>query len=85
MLNQEQQEYYDDLDEMFSTKGWKLLVEEAKAQVYQNQSSALECKDWTEVSILRGKTLALVDIINLEMVSDAQRASLEEDDYDADL
>ena len=84
MLNQEQKDYYDELDEMFSTKGWKRVIEEAKATIYQNQADALECKSWDAVCELRGKSLSLVDVINLEAVSMAQKQMLEEPD-NADL
>lgn len=83
-LNQEQAEYYDALDDMFSTKGWKLVIEEAKAQIYQNQADSLEVPNWEQVCVLRGKSLSLNELVNLELVSHAQRDSLEEPD-DADL
>ena len=85
MLTQEQKDYYDDLDMMFATPGWKRVIEDAKAQIYQNQADALECPDWDAVCELRGKSLSLVDVINLEAVSITQKAMLEEEDYDADL
>ena len=66
MLTHEQKEYYDQLDEVFALPGWKKIIEEAKAQIYQNQSDALECADWAAVCELRGKSLSLVDLINLE-------------------
>ena len=84
-ITHEQEQYYDALDEVFALPGWKKIIEEAKAQIYQNQSDALECADWAAVCELRGKSLSLVDLINLEAVSLMQRQQLEEPDDDADL
>lgn len=83
-LTREQEEYYDALDEMFATKGWKVFVEEATALIYQAQADALEQPSWDAVNVLRGKALTLAEITNFENTSLMQRALLEEDD-DADL
>ncbi len=83
-LTREQEEYYDALDEMFGTRGWRLLVEEATALIYQTQADALEQPTWDAVNVLRGKAAQLAEIVNFESTSRLQRASLEEDDY-ADL
>jgi hypothetical protein len=84
MLTNEQRQYYDELDAVFALPGWKQIVSDAEAQIYQNQADALESKTWDEVVELRGKSLSLNELIKLEMVSLAQRAMLEEED-DADL
>lgn len=86
MLTPEQNEYYDALEELFTSKGWRLLAADAEAQIYQNQADALECKDWDEVNVLRGKNLQLLDVVNLEAVTTMQKQLLEEEDEDdADL
>jgi hypothetical protein len=88
MLTNTQRDYYDALDTMFATKGWKLVVDEATAQIYQNQADALEAADWDGVCVLRGQSISLNELIKLETISRAQRASLEESysgDEDADL
>ncbi len=84
-LTPEQVEYYDALDEMFATKGWKLFVEEATALIYQAQADALEQPSWDAVNVLRGKAIQLAEITNFEEVTLMQRALLEEDEEDADL
>lgn len=78
-LTRDQEEYYDALDEMFATKGWKAFVEEATALVYQAQADALEQPSWDHVNVLRGKALQLAEIINFEETSRMQRALLEEE------
>lgn len=84
-LNNEQRDYYDELDAVFCLPGWKKIVADAEAQIYQNQADALESKSWDNVCELRGKALALNELIKLEMISRVQRAQLEEDYEDADI
>jgi len=84
MLTHEQKEYYDQLDEVFALPGWKKIVEEATATIYQNQADALEAPSWDMLNVLRGKSLALAELTNLEATSITQRQMLEEPD-NADL
>jgi hypothetical protein len=84
-LTREQKEYYDALDEMFDTKGWRLFVEEATALIYQAQADALEQPSWDLVNVLRGKAQTLAEIVNFEETSTMQRAFLEEEDDDANV
>lgn len=85
-LTPEQTEYYDALDDLFSNKGWQMIVEEATAQIYQYQSDALEQDSWDKVNVLRGKAQQLAELVNLEDTSTMQRTMLEdEDEADADV
>ena len=61
--------YFEELEEMFSTQGWRNLVEEAKAQVYQYQADALEAPNWDRLNEIRGEVLQLARITNLEEVT----------------
>lgn len=85
-MTPEQQKYYDDLDELFSTRGWKVLIEDATAQIYQYQSDALEQPSWEHVNVLRGKAMQLAELVNFEDTTQMQKALLEsEDEDDADV
>lgn len=81
-LTPEQQDYYDAMDEMFATRGWKMFVEEAKALIYQAQADALEQGSWDAVNILRGKAIQLAEITNFEETCVMQKGLLEEEDAD---
>lgn len=81
MITQEQRDYYNALDEVFALPGWKKIIEDATAQIYQNQADALECPTWDVLNVLRGKSLALAELVNLEATSVTQRQMLEEPDY----
>lgn len=85
-LTPEQEEYYDSMEELFATKGWRLLVEDAKAQIYQYQADALEQPTWDHVNMLRGKGMQLAELVNFEDTTLMQKALLETEDEDiADL
>ena len=81
------EKYFDDLEEMFATPGWRNLVEEAKAQIYQFQSDALERPTWDSVCELRGQVMQLARLVNLEEVTAFMRAQAlsEADDLDANV
>lgn len=85
-LTQEQKDYYDDLEDTFATAGWKRLMTDCEAQIYQNQADALEQPNWDAVNILRGRSQQLNEFTLLEGISTMQRAALEvEDEDDADV
>ena len=78
MLTPDEQEYYNALEETFGTPGWKILVEEAKAQIYQMQADGLEVKTWEQVCELRGRAAALANIVNLETITSYSKAQAED-------
>ena len=85
-LTREQVEYYDAMEELFTSKGWRLLIEDATAQVYQYQADALEQPSWDHVNVMRGKAMQLAELVNFEDTTTMQKRLLEqEDDDDADL
>jgi hypothetical protein len=84
-LTQEQTEYYNDLEDLFSMPGWKRLIEDAQAQIYQFQADALEQANWDSVNVLRGRALQLNEFTLLEEISLLQKAALEEDEDDGDV
>lgn len=79
-LTLDQRKYYDNLDEMFATDGWKDLMKEVEREIYQLQADALESDSWDKVRFLQGRARQLVIFFNLEAESEAQKALLDEDD-----
>ena len=41
MLTQEDIRYFEDLDDMFGTAGWRHLLDEARKQIYQFWNTAV--------------------------------------------
>lgn len=83
-------EYFEKLEETFSTPGWKQLIDEARSQLYQYQADVLEVDSWDKVCELRGQVTQLSRLINLEEVTGLMRQQaedrlLEEASDDADL
>lgn len=78
-MDKDLQQYYDDLDVTFGTRGWKSIVEDAQKMIYQFQADALDAQSWEAVVEMRGAAKMLAWLINFEAASDQNRASLEED------
>lgn len=71
-------EYFEKLQEVFATEGWKLLIDEAKAQLYQYQADVMQAESWDQVCELRGQVTQLSRLINLEEVTDLLKAQAEQ-------
>jgi hypothetical protein len=81
MLTQEDIRYFDDLDDMFGSAGWRHLVDEARKQIYQFQAEALEAKNFETVAYLRGQAEQLARLINLQdTTTSIRKASADEDE-----
>ena len=77
-------DYFDELETTFGTTGWKILVEEAKAKIYEYQALALEVPTWEQVLILRGRALQMQDFVDLQEVNQlARKTMLEQEAQDA--
>lgn len=72
-------EYYDQLEEMFATSGWRTLCEEAAIEIEQLRADALESRSWEDVQFFKGRAFQLATIINLATEARGQRALLEEE------
>ena len=86
---EDQTKYWDDLEAMFATDGWRQLVAEIKAEIYQHQADSLEATSWEQVCVFKGRAAALAYIANLQDVVRLQRAQKEieliQDVEDADV
>lgn len=69
----DESKFWDDLDEMFMTDGWRGLVEELRAEVYQTQADALEANTWERVNQLKGRAQAYAYLANLQDIVKMQR------------
>lgn len=85
MLTNDQRQYFDDLESLFGTAGWRIIVEEARKQIYQFQADALEAKSWEQVLYLRGQAEQLARLINLQDLTTSLRAQHETEDDEDEL
>lgn len=65
----EQIRYYEELEEMFATPGWRNLVKEATDQLNEWKELMPQLRSWDQVNELRGQMLQLARLINLEEVT----------------
>jgi hypothetical protein len=75
---QQQLQYIETLENTFATPGWKLLVQEAKNQIYQYQLSVFDAKNWDEVNLLKGNVEQLSRFVNLEEMIALMRKGVED-------
>ena len=80
-MTQDEQDYIDDLQMTFATAGWRRMVEEAKAQIYQYQADALErCRTVEELYYMRGRAEQLAIMVNLPDTLKAMAAQAAHDE-----
>lgn len=64
-MNKDLEAYYDDLREMFATKGWKRLLEDFNANLL-SVNSVVHTKDSNDLCFRKGQINIILSIINLE-------------------
>lgn len=83
-LTPELEIYYDNLDEMFGTMGWRQLLEDASDEIRALQESALNAASYEEVMYMRGQADVLTRLISLRDMSEAIREQQADPDVDLD-
>ena len=84
-MDTELQKYYENYFELFSSDGWKQLIEEVIESVSQTEEGTLNQSSADVFHYNRGYVGALKYLINLEAVVQMTFDDLNEDDQDADL
>lgn len=72
-------QYYEELEEMFATQGWRNLVKEANEQLTEWKELMPQLRSWDQVNELRGQMLQLARLINLEEVTAFMKQQAEEE------
>ena len=67
-MDQEMQQYFDEMYEMFGTKGWKSLVTEAQEAIEQRKEQLVMAKSLDEMRYIQGEIAQLRNIESLETV-----------------
>ena len=75
----EQIRYYEELEEMFATPGWRNLIKEAADQLTEWKELMPQLRSWDQVNELRGQMLQLARLINLEDVTGMMKRQAEEE------
>ena len=80
-MDQDTQEYYDNYFSLFSTAGWKQLMEEFSSNAF-NINSVEATKDPDDMFFRKGQLNVLAHLINMETIisTNYDEASEEKDD-----
>ena len=80
-MDRETQEYYDNYFSLFSSAGWKQLMEEFSSNAF-NINSVEATKDPDDMFFRKGQLNVLAHLINMESIVDTnyEEASEEKDD-----
>ncbi len=80
-MDQETQEYYDNYFSLFSSAGWKQLMEEFSSNAF-NINSVEATKDPDDMYFRKGQLNVLAHLINMESIvnTNYEGASEEKDD-----
>jgi len=80
-MDQDTQEYYDNYFSLFSTAGWKQLMEEFSSNAF-NINSVEATKDPDDMYFRKGQLNVLAHLINMESIvnTNYDQASDDEDD-----
>ena len=85
-MDRETEKYYENLFEMFGTKGWKQFVEEINTSLKQIELGALYSTERDEdFKEIRGRALAFKLIVNYETVMRTTFDNEQRETPDADL
>ena len=77
-MDQETQQYYDNYFTLFSTDGWKQLIEELKQNALVI-NSVEATKDTNDLYMRKGQINVLAYILNLESTTNANYDELDKD------
>jgi hypothetical protein len=80
-MDQDTQEYYDNYFSLFSTAGWKQLIQEFSSNAF-NINSVEATKDPDDMYFRKGQLNVLAHLINMESIvnTNYDEASEEKDD-----
>jgi len=82
-MTPETEKYFRDLNEMFRSEGWKILLGDIQASAV-NVNSIESTKDEQDLFFRKGQLAVMANILNLEsQVAAAQQQAQEEDEADA--
>lgn len=80
-MDNELQQYFDDLENLFGEPGWARLLDDAREEMKGLQQAAIETsQSFDEVMYARGQYDVLARLISLREITEFTRAQHEEDD-----
>jgi len=85
-MDREQEKYYEDMQEMFNTAGWKALVQDSTARIELLKIELLEHGQTGEdLHRAKGMVSELVTLVRLEEITKLERKQAEEEITEEDV
>ena len=83
-MTPETEKYFRDLNDMFRSDGWKILINDIQASV--NSVNSVEgTRDEQDLFFRKGQLAVMANILNLETQVAAAQEQAEQEDQDEDL
>jgi hypothetical protein len=80
-MTSEEEAYFNMMEDLFSHPGWKHLMDEARARIYQLQADSLDLySNWDEVCEARGRARELAELVRLQEIMETIRHQKEDAD-----
>lgn len=82
-MTPEQSKYFDDMERLFGSAGWKLLIEDLQLRQTQDKDNLLNVKQTaSDIQVLYGRNEAYSYILSLESTLEEVKRQLMEGTYE---
>ena len=78
-MTQDERTYFDTMEDLFSHKGWKLLSEQFKKEIYQLQADTLDIKtvpNWDVLNFNRGRAVEMAEFIRMPEIIQVEKQAM---------
>jgi hypothetical protein len=82
-LTPDQAQYFDDMNEMFMTPGWKTFIEDMQLRRDDLIKASLRFASHESFLIAKGRMQTFDTVLEFEQMADSLKKSIEEADLDA--
>lgn len=78
MITDQQRTYFDEMEKMFNTEGWKLFIDDLRGNQEAIKSGIMSVSDHDSFLVAKGRFLTLTDVLGLQAYLESTRKNLEE-------
>lgn len=78
ILTLEQNQYFDTMDEMFMSPGWKMFIEDVEGFHEAMEGQFDSVKDLRELGLAQGRKMTFQQILNYQSVVEGAKKSLQD-------
>lgn len=77
-LSVEQNDYFDTMDTLFMSKGWRLFIDDFEGFVEAMKSHLLSVKEPRDLYLAQGRIMEMQHVLNYQEMIEATKKSLED-------